>query len=64
MEATDRVTVAGDLPRLRPQLVDSPEETALFVNMNGERMSRQGFWKLIKYYQEKAESSSSMARSR
>lgn len=25
-----------------------------FVNMNGERMSRQGFWKLIKYYQEKA----------
>ena len=39
---------------VRPQLVDSPEETALFVNMNGERMSRQGFWKLIKYYQEKA----------
>ena len=31
-----------------------PEETALFVNMNGERMSRQGFWKLIKFYQEKA----------
>ena len=22
--------------------------------MNGERMSRQGFWKIIKYYQEKA----------
>lgn len=39
---------------VRPQLVDSREETALFVNMNGERMSRQGFWKLIKYYQEKA----------
>lgn len=39
---------------IRPQLVDSPDETALFVNMNGERMSRQGFWKLIKYYQEKA----------
>lgn len=39
---------------VRPQLVDSPEETALFVNMSGERMSRQGFWKLIKYYQEKA----------
>ncbi|RKI70673.1 site-specific tyrosine recombinase XerD [bacterium 1xD42-67] len=39
---------------VRPQLVDSMEETALFVNMNGERMSRQGFWKLIKYYQEKA----------
>ena len=39
---------------IRPQLVSSPEETALFVNMAGERMSRQGFWKLIKYYQEKA----------
>lgn len=39
---------------VRPQLVASDEETALFVNMSGERMSRQGFWKLIKHYQEKA----------
>jgi len=39
---------------VRPQLVDSVDEQALFVNMNGERMSRQGFWKLIKFYQEKA----------
>ena len=39
---------------VRPRLVDSIDETALFVNMSGERMSRQGFWKLIKYYQEKA----------
>ena len=29
-------------------------ETALFVNMNGERMSRQGFWKLIKQYASRA----------
>ena len=42
------------LHRVRPQLVESPSETALFVNMSGDRMSRQGFWKLIKYYQEKA----------
>ena len=42
------------LHQVRPQLVESPEETALFVNMSGERMSRQGFWKLIKFYQEKA----------
>ena len=27
-------------------------ETALFVNLNGGRMSRQGFWKIIKYYQD------------
>ena len=38
----------------RPQIVVDPEEKALFVNMNGERMSRQGFWKIIKYYQERA----------
>ena len=40
--------------KIRPQLIADEEETALFVNMNGERMSRQGFWKIIKYYQEKA----------
>ena len=39
---------------IRPQLIADSEERALFVNMNGERMSRQGFWKIIKYYQEKA----------
>lgn len=40
--------------KIRPQLISDEEEAALFVNMNGERMSRQGFWKIIKYYQEKA----------
>ena len=39
---------------VRPQIIADGEEEALFVNMNGERMSRQGFWKIIKYYQEKA----------
>lgn len=39
---------------IRPQLVADSDEVALFVNMNGERMSRQGFWKIIKHYQEKA----------
>ena len=39
---------------IRPRMIASPEEKALFVNVNGERMSRQGFWKLIKYYQAKA----------
>lgn len=40
---------------IRPQIVLDPQEPALFVNMSGERMSRQGFWKIIKYYQEKAQ---------
>ena len=43
------------MKNIRPQIVLLPEETALFVNMSGERMSRQGFWKIIKYYQEKAQ---------
>ena len=46
--------LGGYINSVRPQLVESVNETALFVNMSGERMSRQGFWKLIKYYQEKA----------
>ena len=40
---------------IRPQLVLTPREPALFVDMSGERMSRQGFWKIVKYYQEKAQ---------
>ncbi len=39
---------------VRPQMVASPTEQALFVNVNGERMTRQGFWKVLKHYQETA----------
>jgi len=39
---------------VRGTMVASPEERALFVNVGGARMSRQGFWKLLKYYQAKA----------
>lgn len=39
---------------VRNQMLALPSEKALFVNMSGERMSRQGFWKIIKHYQEKA----------
>ena len=39
---------------IRPKMIASPAETALFVNVSGERMSRQGFWKLIKHYQQTA----------
>jgi len=34
--------------------VVDPGEKALFVNVNGSRMSRQGFWKILKFYQSKA----------
>ncbi|MGI5973825.1 MAG: site-specific tyrosine recombinase XerD [Oscillospiraceae bacterium] len=42
------------LRHVRPQMIEQPEEPSLFVNMNGSRMSRQGFWKIIKHYQELA----------
>ncbi len=42
------------LHKVRPQLVLDPTQGVLFVNMSGESMSRQGFWKIVKYYQEKA----------
>ena len=38
----------------RPYLIKSEDEKALFVNINGKRLTRQGFWKIIKYYKEQA----------
>ena len=42
------------LTQIRPSMIADPEEAALFVNLSGERMSRQGFWKIIKHYQQTA----------
>ncbi len=39
---------------IRPQMIAVPDEPSLFVNVSGGRMSRQGFWKIIKTYQTKA----------
>ena len=36
---------------VRSGMLASPEEQALFVNVSGVRMSRQGFWKILKHYQ-------------
>ena len=36
---------------VRSSLLAEPGETALFVNIGGARMSRQGFWKILKHYQ-------------
>ena len=43
------------IENIRPKMVADMLEQSLFVNVSGERMSRQGFWKIIKYYQEKAQ---------
>ena len=39
---------------IRETMLAEPDETALFVNINGARMSRQGFWKILKHYQASA----------
>lgn len=39
---------------IRQSMLADPSEKALFVNVNGSRMSRQGFWKILKTYQESA----------
>lgn len=35
---------------VRPRLVRNRRETALFVNRRGERLTRQGFWLILKNY--------------
>ena len=38
----------------RDVLIKNEDEKALFVNINGGRLTRQGFWKIIKYYKDQA----------
>ena len=38
----------------RNVMIKNEDEKALFVNVNGQRLTRQGFWKIIKYYKEQA----------
>ena len=46
--------LASYLNDARPYMTSGTTESALFVNLGGTRMSRQGFWKILKYYQGKA----------
>lgn len=59
----ERTTMVGDkvihylkiyLKEGRPHLVRDRGETSLFVNFHGRRMTRQGFWKIVKHYTRKA----------
>ena len=42
------------LNEVRDAMLAEPDEQALFVNIGGARMSRQGFWKILKHYQQSA----------
>lgn len=38
---------------VRPKLLNSEREIALFLNQRGERLTRQGFWQIIQLYADK-----------
>ncbi len=42
------------MKEIRGSMLSVPGEKALFVNVSGVRMSRQGFWKILKHYQSTA----------
>lgn len=42
------------LQMARPELVRKATESALFVNHHGRRLTRQGFWKIVKRYGQEA----------
>lgn len=47
-------SVTEYLEKARDKLIKNPEEQALFVNHHGKRLTRQGFWKIIKQYAKQA----------
>ena len=51
---TTRQALSRYLEQARPLLLRGEGSPWLFVNCSGGSMSRQGFWKIIKYYGEKA----------
>lgn len=38
----------------RPLLIKTEDEQSLFINTNGQKMTRQGFWKILKQYKDEA----------
>ncbi|MBQ7954354.1 MAG: site-specific tyrosine recombinase XerD [Lachnospiraceae bacterium] len=51
---TARMALIAYMESARGAMVQDHSEQILFVNCFGQAMSRQGFWKLIKYYAAKA----------
>jgi len=49
-----RAALISYLESARGAMIQTNDEQSLFVNCFGQPMSRQGFWKLIKYYGQKA----------
>ena len=34
--------------KVRPLLIRTEEEKTLFINTNGQKITRQGYWKILK----------------
>lgn len=49
------LAVAEYVTEARPHLAHNSEERALFLNRRGERLTRQGFWQILKGYAKSAE---------
>ncbi len=47
-------TIQKYITNVRPALVSDEKETALFLNSTGSRLTRQGFWKIVKKCAENA----------
>jgi len=46
--------LADYIENVRPLLIKTEEEETLFINANGQKMTRQGFWKKLKQYKDQA----------
>ena len=50
-----KMTVSEYIEKARGSMIKNEDEQLLFVNCGGGALSRQGFWKIIKQYQKKAD---------
>ncbi|GAJ17971.1 unnamed protein product, partial [marine sediment metagenome] len=44
------LSVAEYVKEVHPRLAHNKDEQALFLNMRGDRLTRQGFWQILKEY--------------
>ena len=49
-----RAALSRYLGGVREEMIEDKDSDVIFANCSGKPMSRQGFWKLIKYYAKKA----------
>lgn len=54
IDADTLICIKNYMDNYRKKLVKDNEEKALFLNYNGNRLTRQGFWKIIRQYSKKA----------